>query len=126
MAGEDLPNGTAMQADDAWIEGVLDRLPAVPVDPALEARILASFDDVTARRGRSIGYALYRLAARFRDAVWPGVPAWQPAAVLAASLLIGVGVGTYIPFEDLALDSAEQTASVAFDTLPSFDLGETS
>jgi hypothetical protein len=75
----------------------LDRLlarvdePAVP--PALRRRILADFDRLAARPGPA------RLWRRAADAIWPGVPAWQPAAALALALLIGFGVAIATPLE---------------------------
>lgn len=125
MGNADLPNGTAQQ-DAAWLDGALDELTSVAVSAALESRILASFDAVARRRETSLGAAVHRLAARLRDAVWPGAPAWQPAMVLAVSLLIGVVAGSLVPYEDMAMASADQTASIALDAPPDFDPGESS
>lgn len=103
-----------MDQDEMWVGDALGELPGVAVTPALQARILADFDRVAARR--------WSLRAMF-DAVWPGVPVWRPATVLAAALVIGIAAGIYVPLED----SAEQTtSSIAFDAPPSFDLGESS
>ena len=103
-----------MDRDGMWVDGILGNLPGVAAEPALQARILADFDRVAARRWRF---------GRFFDAMWPGVPLWRPATVMAAALAIGIAAGVYIPLED----GAEQaTSSIAFDAPPSFDLGENS
>jgi hypothetical protein len=109
-----------MQDDDAvWVTEVLKGLPTVPVPAALQLSILATFDAVVARRRASV-------IARFRDVVWPGAPAWRPAVALAISLFVGVAAGTLVPLEGAMANSNEQSASVAFDAPPSFDLDENS
>ena len=92
----------------------------------LEARILASFDEVTARRQASVGAAIAKLGERVRDAVWPGAPAWKPASVLALSLAVGILAGNYLPLNGVVSDQTEQTASVTLDAPPAFDLDENS
>jgi hypothetical protein len=119
MEEENLPNDGA---DSAWAEAILQELPSVSVTPALQARLLASFDEVTARRHSGLGGLLRRLG----EAVWPGAPAWQPAAVLAASLAIGIAAGTFVPLEEALADGMDQPAAVALDAPPTFDLGENS
>jgi len=121
MSGEDMTN-----ADAAWLDHALKSLPTVPVPSALESRILASFDAVVERRSHGLRGTLYRLAAGLRDAVWPGAAAWQPAAALALSLLVGIAAGIAVPLEDAMADGADQSASIALDTPPAFDLGENS
>jgi len=101
--------------DEEWTQDVLKDLPSVSVPPALERRILADFDAQAARRRDG-------WLAGLRDAVWPGVPLWRPAGALAFALVVGVTVGTYLPLDD----GVEQTASVALDAPPSFELGESS
>ena len=101
---------------------VLKALPTVPVSAALQQNILASFDAVVARRNAGFGGAMRRLAAT----VWPGAPAWRPAAALAFSLVIGVMAGTLVPLEGAMADNNEQTVSVALDAPPAFDLDENS
>jgi hypothetical protein len=112
--------------DAAWLDRVVRAQHSVATTPALERQILQSFDALTARRQAGLAAALQRLKGRFRDAVWPGVPAWKPASVLACSLLIGAIVGMYLPVEGLRSEGGEQTASVVFDAPPTFELGETS
>jgi hypothetical protein len=114
--------GNLPNEDVAWLDGALKGLPTVAVPEALQQNILASFAAVTARRNSGVGNAMRRLAA----AVWPGVPAWRPAVVLAFSLVIGVMAGTLVPLEDAKTDSGEQAASVALDAPPAFDLDESS
>lgn len=118
-----LPN---TEGDAAWLDALIERQPTVSIAAELETRILASFDDVTARREAGIGAAIARLGGRFRDAIWPGAPAWQPASVLALSLVVGVLAGNYLPMGDLISDQSEQTANIALDTPPAFDLSENS
>lgn len=102
-----------MDQDGMWVDHALRELPSVPVPAALQARILADFDGAAARR--------WSLRKAF-DTVWPGVPLWRPATVLAAALVVGIAAGIYVPLED----GGEQTVSIALDAPPSFDLGESS
>jgi hypothetical protein len=111
--------GNLADDDAMWITEVLKALPTVPVSAALQQNVLRSFDAVAARRRTTV-------FGRFRDLVWPGAPAWRPAAALALSLVIGVSAGTLIPLEGAMADSKEQTTSVALDVPPSFDLDENS
>jgi hypothetical protein len=85
--------------------GTRDR--AEPASSALSSRILADFDAVSAKRWR---------LSRLIDAVWPGAPAWKPAAALGLSLMIGLGVGALLP-------SAADDTSIASDTSPGLDFG---
>jgi hypothetical protein len=118
MEDGNLPN----DAGD-WLGGMLQALPAVPATPALQARVLASFDTVNDRRRSGRAGMLQRLG----EAIWPGAPAWQPAAVLAASLAIGIAAGTFLPLEEALADAVDQPAAgLALDAPPSFELGETS
>jgi len=119
MEEQNYPDG---EADALWLAGMFRELPPVPVTPALQARVLASFDVVTERRRTGLRGLLRRLG----ETVWPGAPAWQPAAVLAASLAIGIAAGTFVPVEQALADGAEQPGVVALDALPNFDLGENS
>jgi hypothetical protein len=68
-----------------------------------------------------LGY-LRKLSA----ALWPGAPAWQPAAALAFSLALGVIAGAFLPVSELVADNGEQTASVSLDAPPAFEIGESS
>ena len=114
---------TDLQDEDAvWTTGLLKNLPSVPVSAELQQRVLASFDTTSARRRAGFGGTM----RRFAGAIWPGVPAWRPAAALAFSLVIGVVVGTAIPLEGAMADNSEQSVSIALDAPPSFDLDENS
>ena len=117
MESTNLPND-----DAAWTTALLRDLPTVPVPGSLSENILASFDAVTARRNVGVGGAVRRFAA----AIWPGAPAWRPAAALAFSLVIGVLAGTFVPLEGAMADNNEQAVSVALDAPPAFDLDENS
>jgi hypothetical protein len=109
--------------DEGWLSDILQELPPVPVTPALQARVLASFDAVSGKRR----FGLTGMLVRLGEAIWPGAPAWQPAVVLAASLAIGIAAGTVVPLEEALADSIDQpTAGIALDAPPSFELGESS
>jgi hypothetical protein len=114
--------GENEQIDDAaFTARIVGRLPTTAVPPALEARILADFDRLAA--GPSHGL-LWRLAARWRDRLWPGAPVWQPAGLLAASLAIGLLAGALVPASSISTSSSgstEQTLS-AMDTSSPLDL----
>jgi hypothetical protein len=123
MGMGNLPN----TVDDAgWLDSLTKAQATVAVPAELEARILASFDEVTAAGQASIGAVITKLIGQVRDAVWPGAPAWKPASILAFSLAVGILVGNYLPLNDLVSDQAEQTASIALDAPPAFDLDENS
>ena len=119
MEEQNYPNG---EADALWLARMFQDLPPIPVTPGLQARVLASFDGVMERRRTGVRGFLRRLG----ETVWPGVPAWQPAAALAASLAIGIAAGTFLPVEQALADGVEQPGAVALDALPDFDLGENS
>jgi hypothetical protein len=109
--------------DALWVERALKDLPSVAVPATLERSILADFDAVAARRGRGVS----GLFDRLRDAIWPGAPAWQPAALLGAALAIGLMAGVFVPLESAMAESPEQqTVSVSPDEPPAFELGESS
>ena len=114
--------GNLPNEDAEWLDDVLTVMPTVPVTVALQSNILASFDAVIVRRDAGFAGAVRQLAAT----VWPGAPAWRPAAVLAFSLVVGVMAGTLMPLEDAMADGSEQAASVALDAPPTFDLDENS
>jgi len=110
-------------SDGLWLSAVLQELPSVPATPALQARVLASFDAVSGKRRSGPGGLLRHLGAT----IWPGAPAWQPAAVLGASLAIGIGAGLLLPLEEALADGVDQpVAGIALDAPPSFELGESS
>jgi hypothetical protein len=100
----------------AFADGVLKALPGVAVPPGLEARILADFDAVAAKRAPG---SVSRFLRRLRDAIWPGAPLWKPASILALSLLIGLTAGAFVPAA--ALGPSEQT-NVTADTPSVLDM----
>ena len=110
------------QSDAAFAARVLTGLPGVPVPGTLEARILADFDAVAAKRKASPwAWALHPVRS-LRDAVWPSAPAWQPASVFALSLLIGLAAGAFVPSSTLVDVNSSQDETVAVDTVPDLDL----
>ena len=92
--------------DVRFAHEVLGSLPTTPVPARLEARILADFDRIAARRAPGM---LSRLFRRWRDAVWPGAPVWKPASVLALSLAIGLTAGVLVPSSELASNTTTQS-----------------
>ena len=110
------------QSDAVFAARILSDLPGVPVPGTLEARILADFDSVAAKRNASLWAWLLRPARGLRDAVWPGAPAWKPASVLALSLLIGLMAGTLVPASALTSVSSVQDETTVVDTVPNLDI----
>jgi len=104
------------EADEvAFADGVLKALPSVAVPPELEARILADFDAVAAKRAPG---AFSRFVRRWQDMVWPGAPAWKPASVLALSLIIGLTAGAFVPASALTSNGQATTTSTTTSTTP--------
>ena len=110
---EDNSNGD----DAAFTMRVLSTLPPVAPTDALQERVLADFDAVAAKRRRSPRFAAMRLVRKLSDAVWPGVPLWQPVSIFALSLLIGLAAGTQMPVSAATGDASgsAQTLDVAPD-----------
>lgn len=105
------------KTDAAFVDEMMASLPAAAVPSSLEVRILADFDRIAeaAKPG-----ALLRWALRWRDRVWPGVPVWQPASLLALSLAIGLVAGAMVPVSTLSTSSStsmEQTLAAADNAL---------
>ncbi len=102
--------------DDAeFAHEILKVLPTTAVPAALEARLLSDFDRLAGRRRLPI-----RLA-QLGERLWPGAPIWQPASVLALSLIIGLTAGAILPAAGIATTSSEQVL-LAADTAPDLDL----
>jgi hypothetical protein len=91
MAQDDFPAGRT-DGDAEFAARALAMLPVAAVPPALARRVLADYDAVLARRA-----APRRPLAAVAAFFWPGVPAWKPATVLAAALLIGLAAGALVP-----------------------------
>ncbi len=119
----DRPSASAEAKNDAaFAARVLAGLPDVPAPGTLQARILADFDAVAARRKSSLwNWALHPVRS-LRDAVWPDAPAWQPASVFALSLLIGLAAGTLVPSSALTNVNSVQDETPAVDSVPNLDL----
>ena len=109
---------TDRPSDDAqWADRALARLAPVQPTRGFEAGLLAAYDGWNGRR--SAGW-FAGLGGAFRGLchfIWPGVPAWAPAGVFAASLLLGVLVGVAVP----AMNDQRATA-FSLDQPPGFSL----
>jgi hypothetical protein len=105
--------------DAEFVADLMQRLPSTPVAASLEARILDDFDRLAAKRAPG---ALMRRLLRWRDAVWPGAPLWQPASLLALSLLIGLMAGALVPASSLSTGTTADQTLTADDTTAAFDL----
>lgn len=105
--------------DKIFAEKLIKALPTTAVSSALEARILADFDRISARRSRGlIGFA-EGWAAR----LWPGAPLWQPASVLALSLAIGLMAGAFVPsFNSASTTTASTDQTLVADSTSVMDL----
>ncbi|HEY0283405.1 MAG TPA: hypothetical protein VGC27_12370 [Rhizomicrobium sp.] len=110
------------QSDAAFAARALTELPSVPVPGTLEARILADFDAVAAKRKASLWARVLRPARGLRDAIWPDAPAWKPASVFALSLLIGLAAGTLVPSSALSGAGSVQDETAVLDTVPNLDI----
>jgi hypothetical protein len=112
-----MSEGRNKRTDEAaFTDGVLKAMPSVAVPPGLEARILADFDTVAAKRAPG---AVSRFMQRLRDAVWPGAPLWKPASILALSLLIGLTAGAFVPAADL---TSQELTTASADTQSVLDI----
>ena len=84
-------------SDRQFADRALARLPADPLSPRLEAALLAAYDAWRMERARGPWAALKASVREFGQTIWPGAPLWAPAAVFAASLLIGAMIGEFLP-----------------------------
>ena len=98
--------------DAAFAEAILKSLPTTAIPAGLQARILADFDRVAARRKSGLAH---RLAKRWSELLWPGAPVWQPVSVLALSLALGLTAGTFVPAVAASSVTSDQVVS-ALDT----------
>jgi hypothetical protein len=80
--------------DKHFADKVLKGLPTVAVSQGLEARILADFDRLSARRPSGV---LAMLSHGWSERLWPGAPVWQPISLLALSLIVGLTAGAFLP-----------------------------
>lgn len=84
-------------SDRDFAERALARLPKAEPSPGLETALLAAYDAWNAKRSAGPWSALKAGFGRVSDIVWPGAPPWAPASALAASLLLGAGIGAALP-----------------------------
>lgn len=105
--------------DKAFADAVLKALPTAAVPAALQARILADFDRVAARR--RLGLRTIRVIG-WVERLWPGVPAWQPASVLALSLVLGLTAGAFVPSQAFARQTSDQLVAIADIAAPDTDV----
>ena len=104
--------------DDAqFAQEILKALPAAAVPAVLEARILGDFDRVAMRPGKLAG-----VLARIGERLWPGVPVWQPASVLAVSLVMGLTAGALLPSPGTVVPASDLVVTAALDNPPDIDL----
>jgi hypothetical protein len=104
--------------DDArFAQQILKLLPGAAVPAALEARILGDFDRVAVRPGK-----VTAMLARIGERLWPGVPVWQPASVLAVSLVMGLTAGALLPSPGTAAPASDLVVVAALDNPPDIDL----
>ena len=103
--------------DAQWTRRALARLAPVQPSRGFEAGLLAAYDGWNERRpaGRLAGLGgAFKALCAF---IWPGVPAWAPAGILAASVLLGVLAGVALPaMED------ERMAAFSLEQPPGFSL----
>lgn len=88
--------------DKHFADKVLKGLPTVAVSQGLEARILADFDRLAARRHSGF---LALFSQGWSERLWPGAPAWQPLSLLALSLIVGLTAGAFLPSPQAATNS---------------------
>jgi hypothetical protein len=106
-------------SDRDFADRMARHLPHAATPPGFEAALLAAYDAWAQARPLGRWAAWKAGLRRFADLIWPGVPAWAPAAAFAAALLVGAGLGTALPLaaDDDAVFSLEQPA--AFNLLSS-------
>jgi hypothetical protein len=100
--------------DTAFAHELLKGLPTVPVPAALEARILADFDRLALAPRKGV-------LARLGDRLWPGVPAWKPASVLALSLAMGLMAGVFVPSSAITVTDTTSVTVITLDTVSDLD-----
>jgi hypothetical protein len=106
--------------DAAFADKFLKALPTTALSSSLEARLLADFDRLAL--GHRRGW-MARFADGWSELLLPGAPRWQPASLLALSLVIGLAAGAFVPSQTTVTTTttADQTLIVA-DTSSVMDL----
>jgi len=108
---------TGETRDDAeFTARALDALPPVAASPGLPLALMAAYDAWQARRQDGKRVALAAAMRRFAEAIWPGAPAWAPAAALMAALVLGIGIGLGLPYP------GSESGGVSLDEPPAFSL----
>lgn len=113
MEQKDLADG--ILADRALADRAFAQLDSPARNPGFEAMLLASYDGWSAGRRRGLAAGLAGALRGLATTIWPGAPAWVPAGVFAAALLIGVGLG-------VALPGPEQRMAFSLERAPTFSL----
>jgi hypothetical protein len=103
--------------DASFTHEILKGLPTTAVPAALEARILGDFDRVAVRPGKLAAMLLH-----IGERVWPGAPVWQPASVLAVSLVMGLTAGAFLPSPVTGAPASDLVVVAALDNTPDMDM----
>lgn len=113
-----MDNANIESAEDAaWLDRLLAQAAAPAIPPALERRILADFDRLSAR------WTFAKALRRALDAIWPDAPLWQPAGAFGLALLIGLGTAAFAPF-DIPQQDDPGSSAFALDASPDSDAGQ--
>ena len=88
---------TGDNSDQVFVDQAIAWLPGAEPSPEMETALLAAYDAWNAKRSAGPWSALAASFGRVSDIVWPGAPPWAPASALAASLLLGAGIGAILP-----------------------------
>jgi len=123
MGGVSPQDNSGADPEPVWLDEALRDLPQIEPAHALCEAVLRDFDAAAAHRRNSFAARTRRALEGLRDVVWPGVPAWQPVAVLLAALIAGAAAGTLLPLDDAMANGTDQGATITLDAPPSFDLG---
>jgi len=91
------------EMNDERLAALLNAAPHVEASADLRDRILQSYDAIMARP------TLRNIIVQVSNVIWPGVPMWQPGAALAASLMIGVVAGHFVPYGNVPSSSGDET-----------------
>ena len=103
--------------DAARLDRLLALAPTPAVPAALERRIMADYDRISAR------WTFAKFIRSAAASVWPDAPLWQPAAAFGLALLIGTGVAAFAPLDVPQQDDASANV-FALDSAPDVDAGQ--
>lgn len=122
------PDARALHDEAARLDSVLSRASAVSAPADLAARILAQAPAAATPEGRTQSVPAPAPSrgspARWNwlRELWPGGAAWQPAAALAASMILGLAVGA--AFESTFIPAMSDDDALASDAMGAFWLGD--